>query len=85
MNVVFNYLDITICVIVFMCIGILVVEKFLRQKKKKINKKDCLHIIYMFPTHATKYMYIRKYSKRLVYLNTNINLYFKCLALKHYY
>lgn len=85
MNVVFNYLDITICVIVFMCIGILVVEKFLRQKKKKKQERLFAHNLYVSHTHATKYMYIRKYSKRLVYLNTNINLYFKCLALKHYY
>lgn len=85
MNVVFNYLDITICVIVFMCIGILVVEKFLRQKKKKINKKDCLHIIYMFPTHATINTCLQESTLNVLYLNTIINLYFKCLAFKHYY
>lgn len=50
MNVVFNYLDITICVIVFMCIGILVVEKFLRQKKKKKQERLFAHNLYVSHT-----------------------------------
>lgn len=45
-----------------MCIGILVVEKFLRQKKKKKQERLFAHNLY-----ATKYMFIRKYSKRLVF------------------
>lgn len=67
-----------------MSIGILVDEKFLRQKTPNIRQKnpqnpknktkDCLHRIYMFPTHASEY-----------YLNTIISLYFKCLVFKHYY
>lgn len=59
--------------------------KILKTKEIKRNTKDCLHIIYMFPTHATINTCLQESTLNVLYLNTIINLYFKCLAIKHFY
>lgn len=55
-------------------------KKTLQTQKTK-QKKDGLHRIYMFPTRANEY----ESTLNVLYLNTIISLYFKCLVFKHHY